>query len=122
MNLSKTDFIPKTKDGHVVKRGDILYWVGHGTIKEFEAWSWHNGKDTKYPRVGRSYLKNYVVDVSGYGGRGVYPKLEDNPYGFMLLSECFKDLDKAKKFLIDHYKKNIKRIQDLKPKRITKKF
>ncbi len=122
MNISKNqDFIAVTRDGHQIKAGDTLYYSDFSSIKEFKVKAWHDGKKAN---VGFFYKNGspHWYSMVGHGGAGVYPENEDNPFSFLYLRSCFYNLEKAKKYLTDHWKKLCKEIEKNKPKYIKTRY
>lgn len=91
--LSKTKVTLKTKDKHKIYVGQqLFYWTEiPDRIISFKVGAWHNGKSSQLLEDRDDDV--YFVDVSGYGGCGVYPDYEDNYFRFYLTRYLYASLD-----------------------------
>lgn len=105
MNLSSNkNKIVRTADGVPLKEGMTLYVpCAHGRIKKFKCKHWHNGINTlRYYPIG-NYAKrenNYVVDMRGRGGAGVYNAHDRHHYecyDFIYAREVFASEEEARR-------------------------
>lgn len=115
MNLSSNKKkIVKTADGIPFKEGMTVYVpyvsihcknVEEARIEYFKVKHWHNGRNARlFLPYGKFKHDKRFVDVSGYGGAGVYNfpfYNHDNydPYDFFRAKRCYADLNKAKEYI-----------------------
>jgi hypothetical protein len=122
MNISKNNTTPKTRDGHIVKVGDILYWADYARIKQFKVKAWHDGKTANFNAFDKNEKKLYWVDMRGRGGKCVFPEKEKSIFAGIPLSCCYYKLENAKKYLVNHWKSVCDRIKNSEPKKISTKY
>lgn len=92
--LSKTKVTLKTKDNHkIFVRQQLYYWTGiiDDKIISFKVGAWHNGKSSQLLEDRDDH--GYFVNVSGYGGCGVYPDYEDNCFRFYQTRYLYASID-----------------------------
>ena len=92
----------KTADKHIIEVGDILYHVDNiwAPVKKFKVKAFHDGKAINACLINPlSYKNDYIIDIREYGGKGVYPEKEINPFSFFLVRDCYYSLQNARKQL-----------------------
>lgn len=118
--LSKTKVTLKTKDNKKIYVGQQLYyWTGivDDKIISFNVGAWHNGKSSQLLENWSTSRNGYFVDVSGYGGCGVYPDYETNCFIFYPIRYLYESLDN----LLANRKKTLKQQIKLLQKKILVK-
>lgn len=120
MNISTKEFVAKTADGHIIKRGDILYYVENNILVGFKAWAWHNGKRIYPGKICPQYPIDWQWDMCGEYA-GVYTKGAKNPHDYFILKCTYKSLEKARNVIIKRISKKIEEVKKP-PKMVKSRF